>query len=153
MVCLIIQSWFVCELSFVFNITLTCFAGWRPSFKYYSMYVALLGSALCLAMMFIIQWWAALITFACVAALYLYVHYKKPGQWLDSCNNNGEGLPGSRWSLRLRNSSFYKSCVRWSSFIKTTGIRKNANLTHQDVRGRGGWLVVRTYVRTLINFS
>ena len=48
------------------------------------MYVALLGSALCLAMMFIIQWWAALITFACVAALYLYVHYKKPGQWLDS---------------------------------------------------------------------
>ena len=55
------------------------------------MYVALLGSALCLAMMFIIQWWAALITFACVAALYLYVHYKKPGQWLDCCNINGEG--------------------------------------------------------------
>lgn len=55
-------------------------AGWRPAFKYYSMYVALAGAALCLAMMFIIQWWAALITFVCVAGLYGYVHYKKPGK-------------------------------------------------------------------------
>ena len=56
--------------------------GWRPAFKYYSMYIALIGAVLCLAMMFIILWWTALITFVCVAILYGYVHYKKPGMAL-----------------------------------------------------------------------
>ena len=53
--------------------------GWRPAFKYYSMWMALLGALLCLAIMFVIEWITALVTFGVVFALYVYVHYRKPG--------------------------------------------------------------------------
>ncbi|CAD5113608.1 DgyrCDS2766 [Dimorphilus gyrociliatus] len=52
--------------------------GWRPAFKYYNMWLALFGAILCLAVMFIINWWTALITFFLNISLYAYVHYKKP---------------------------------------------------------------------------
>ncbi|XP_067936328.1 solute carrier family 12 member 2-like [Watersipora subatra] len=61
-----------------FDASLSKSPGWRPAFKYYNMFVSLFGSVLCLVIMFIIQWWAALVTFVCVAILYGYVHYKKP---------------------------------------------------------------------------
>ena len=56
--------------------------GWRPAFKYYSMWMALLGALLCLAIMFVIEWITALVTFGVVFALYVYVHYRKPGKKL-----------------------------------------------------------------------
>lgn len=55
-------------------------SGWRPSFKYYNKWLSLLGAILCLAVMFIINWWAALITFTIVAILYVYVHHRKLGK-------------------------------------------------------------------------
>ena len=45
------------------------------------MWVALVAAAICMAVMFLINWYAALITIALVAALYMYVHYTKPGKW------------------------------------------------------------------------
>ncbi|XP_065911797.1 solute carrier family 12 member 2-like [Dysidea avara] len=66
-------------------INYACFAasftkspGWRPSFKFYNQYVSLCASLLCLAIMFIINWWTALITIVIVIMLYSYVSYKKP---------------------------------------------------------------------------
>uniref|UniRef100_A0A672QFJ6 Solute carrier family 12 member 2-like n=1 Tax=Sinocyclocheilus grahami TaxID=75366 RepID=A0A672QFJ6_SINGR len=55
-----------------------CWAGWRPSFKYYNMWVSLAGAILCCVVMFIINWWAALLTNVIVLSLYIYVSYKKP---------------------------------------------------------------------------
>ncbi|XP_069138674.1 solute carrier family 12 member 2-like isoform X2 [Argopecten irradians] len=52
--------------------------GWRPAFKYYYMWLSLLGALVCIAVMFIINWWTALITFAVIAFLFVYVHYTKP---------------------------------------------------------------------------
>nr|XP_032800807.1 solute carrier family 12 member 1-like isoform X2 [Petromyzon marinus] len=52
--------------------------GWRPAFRYYNMWVSLFGAVLCCAVMFVINWWAALITYAIVLGLYIYVVYKKP---------------------------------------------------------------------------
>lgn len=52
--------------------------GWRPTFKYYNMWLSLVGSILCVAVMFLISWVTALITFAAVLALYLIVAYRKP---------------------------------------------------------------------------
>ncbi|KAK3097932.1 hypothetical protein FSP39_014651 [Pinctada imbricata] len=52
--------------------------GWRPAFKYYSKWCSLIGALLCVAVMFIINWWTALITFAVVSGLFTYVHYTKP---------------------------------------------------------------------------
>lgn len=63
---------------FIFSWCLT--TGWRPSFKYYNMWVSLAGAVLCCVVMFVINWWAALVTLLIVLALYIYVSYKKPGE-------------------------------------------------------------------------
>uniref|UniRef100_A0A8C6YKW7 Solute carrier family 12 member 3 n=1 Tax=Naja naja TaxID=35670 RepID=A0A8C6YKW7_NAJNA len=55
--------------------------GWRPAFRYYNMWVSLFGavlSVLCCGVMFVINWYAALITYAIEFFLYIYVSYKKP---------------------------------------------------------------------------
>ncbi|KAG8440504.1 hypothetical protein GDO86_006307 [Hymenochirus boettgeri] len=52
--------------------------GWRPAFKYYNMWISLFGAMLCCGVMFVINWWAALITYAIELFLYIYVTYKKP---------------------------------------------------------------------------
>ena len=62
----------------VFAASLGRSPGWRPSFKYYNMWVSLVGALMCIAIMFLINWWAALLTIVIVIALYKYVDYKKP---------------------------------------------------------------------------
>ncbi|XP_053182169.1 solute carrier family 12 member 2-like [Scomber japonicus] len=62
----------------VFHSSLANSPGWRPSFKYYNMWVSLAGAILCCVVMFVINWWAALVTLLIVLALYIYVGYKKP---------------------------------------------------------------------------
>uniref|UniRef100_A0A8V5HH01 Uncharacterized protein n=1 Tax=Melopsittacus undulatus TaxID=13146 RepID=A0A8V5HH01_MELUD len=42
------------------------------------MWVSLFGALLCCGVMFVINWWAALITYAIELFLYIYVTYKKP---------------------------------------------------------------------------
>ncbi|XP_068149884.1 bumetanide-sensitive sodium-(potassium)-chloride cotransporter isoform X2 [Drosophila tropicalis] len=61
-----------------FHASLAKPVGWRPTFKYYNMWLSLLGAALCVAVMFLISWGTALITFSVVLALYLIVAYRKP---------------------------------------------------------------------------
>lgn len=56
--------------------------GWRPSFKYYNMWISLAGAILCCVVMFVINWWAALLTNVIVLGLFIYVSYKKPGELL-----------------------------------------------------------------------
>lgn len=43
------------------------------------MWLSLAGAILCVAVMFLISWWTALITLSVVLALYLIVSYRKPG--------------------------------------------------------------------------
>ncbi|XP_028274252.1 solute carrier family 12 member 2 isoform X1 [Parambassis ranga] len=62
----------------VFHASLANSPGWRPSFKYYNMWVSLAGAILCCGVMFVINWAAALLTNAIVMGLYIYVSYKKP---------------------------------------------------------------------------
>uniref|UniRef100_A0A4W4F460 Solute carrier family 12 member 2 n=1 Tax=Electrophorus electricus TaxID=8005 RepID=A0A4W4F460_ELEEL len=55
----------------VFHASLANSPGWRPSFKYYNKWVSLAGAVLCCVVMFVINWWAALLTnviyFLCIA--------------------------------------------------------------------------------------
>uniref|UniRef100_A0AAQ4R1G8 Solute carrier family 12 member 2 n=1 Tax=Gasterosteus aculeatus aculeatus TaxID=481459 RepID=A0AAQ4R1G8_GASAC len=62
----------------VFHASLANSPGWRPSFKYYNMWVSLVGAILCCVVMFVINWWAALMTNVIVLGLFIYVSYKKP---------------------------------------------------------------------------
>jgi solute carrier family 12 sodium/potassium/chloride transporter 2 len=66
-------------------VNLSCFCssywhapGWRPSFKYYSMWTSLVGAVVCVAVMFLISWVTAVITLLAGAALFIYLHYARP---------------------------------------------------------------------------
>ncbi|XP_018578158.1 bumetanide-sensitive sodium-(potassium)-chloride cotransporter [Anoplophora glabripennis] len=61
-----------------FHASLAKPVGWRPTFKYYNMWLSLIGAILCVLVMFLISWFTALLTFAIVLALYLIVAYRKP---------------------------------------------------------------------------
>ncbi|XP_030752173.1 bumetanide-sensitive sodium-(potassium)-chloride cotransporter [Sitophilus oryzae] len=61
-----------------FHASLAKPVGWRPTFKYYNMWLSLVGAILCVLVMFLISWWTALITLTAVLALYLVVSYRKP---------------------------------------------------------------------------
>uniref|UniRef100_A0A6P7F146 Bumetanide-sensitive sodium-(Potassium)-chloride cotransporter n=1 Tax=Diabrotica virgifera virgifera TaxID=50390 RepID=A0A6P7F146_DIAVI len=61
-----------------FHASLAKPVGWRPTFKYYNMWLSLLGAMLCVVVMFLISWITALLTIAAVLSLYLIVAYRKP---------------------------------------------------------------------------
>ncbi|KRZ19529.1 Solute carrier family 12 member 2 [Trichinella pseudospiralis] len=52
--------------------------GWRPAFKYYNMWLSLLGAVLCIAAMFILHWATALVTLAIISSLYVYLLHRRP---------------------------------------------------------------------------
>uniref|UniRef100_A0A915KTG1 Solute carrier family 12 member 2 n=1 Tax=Romanomermis culicivorax TaxID=13658 RepID=A0A915KTG1_ROMCU len=52
--------------------------GFRPGFRYYNKWIALLAATLCMVVMFIINWVTALLSLAIVTALYVYILYRKP---------------------------------------------------------------------------
>lgn len=62
----------------VFAASLGNSPGWRPSFKYYNMWVSLVGALLCVAIMFLIKWWSALLTIIICVGLYKFVDHRKP---------------------------------------------------------------------------
>ncbi|XP_026741334.1 bumetanide-sensitive sodium-(potassium)-chloride cotransporter [Trichoplusia ni] len=61
-----------------FHASLAKPVGWRPTFRFYNMWLSLVGSMLCVAIMFVISWITALVTFAFLLALYLLVSYRNP---------------------------------------------------------------------------
>ncbi|CAH0718095.1 unnamed protein product, partial [Brenthis ino] len=61
-----------------FHASLAKPVGWRPTFRLYNMWLSLGGAVVCVAIMFVISWGTALLTFACLLALYLLVSYRKP---------------------------------------------------------------------------
>ncbi|CAG7838637.1 unnamed protein product [Allacma fusca] len=68
-----------CLINFsVFHASITKSPGWRPAFKYYNAWLSLIGSILCVAVMFLMSWVTALITVAVSIFLYLYVSYRRP---------------------------------------------------------------------------
>ena len=62
----------------VFAASLGKSPGWRPAFKYHNMWLSLFGCATCIAIMFLVNWWASLVTIVMVMMLFKYVGYKKP---------------------------------------------------------------------------
>lgn len=61
-------------------LTVCVCAGWRPSFRFYSKWLSLVGAICSVVIMFLLTWWAALIAFGVVFILLGYTLYKKPGK-------------------------------------------------------------------------
>ena len=78
----IISNFFLASYTLInyscFSSSLSKSPGWRPAFKYYNMWLSLFGAFVCCGIMFVIQWWAALVTIVIVIVIYKYVDYKKP---------------------------------------------------------------------------
>uniref|UniRef100_A0AC34PU84 Amino acid permease/ SLC12A domain-containing protein n=1 Tax=Panagrolaimus sp. JU765 TaxID=591449 RepID=A0AC34PU84_9BILA len=78
----IISNFYLCTYVLVnfacFDTTLAKSPGFRPTFKFYNHWISLIGSLLCLCVMFIISWINALITFIFFGLLYFYMDYRKP---------------------------------------------------------------------------
>ncbi|XP_042530183.1 solute carrier family 12 member 2 [Dipodomys spectabilis] len=85
----------------VFHASLAKSPGWRPAFKYYNMWISLLGAILCCIVMFVINWWAALLTYVIVLGLYIYVTYKKPDVNWGSSTQALTYLSALQHSIRL----------------------------------------------------
>jgi Amino acid permease len=62
-----------------FHASLTKPIGWRPTFKYYNTWLSLLATFICVAIMFLISWVTALITYTAIISCYMLVMYRKPG--------------------------------------------------------------------------
>uniref|UniRef100_A0A8C4MHK9 Solute carrier family 12 member 3 n=1 Tax=Equus asinus TaxID=9793 RepID=A0A8C4MHK9_EQUAS len=79
----IISNFYLCSYALVnfgcFHAFLSQSPGWRPSFCWYSPWLSLLGSLLCLLIMFLLNWWAALIAVLLILLLLFYAFHKKPG--------------------------------------------------------------------------
>ncbi|KAJ8382496.1 hypothetical protein SKAU_G00032740 [Synaphobranchus kaupii] len=78
----LISNFFLCSYALInfscFHASITNSPGWRPSFRYYSRWTALFGAIVSVVLMFLLTWWAALITFSIILFLLGYVSYKKP---------------------------------------------------------------------------
>ncbi|CAI4225510.1 unnamed protein product [Auanema sp. JU1783] len=72
--------------------------GWRPSFRYFHWALSLIGSFLCVAVMFISAWHFALIAIFIGAAVYKYIEYAgAEKEWGDGIR--GLGLSAARFAL------------------------------------------------------
>ncbi|CAN8005615.1 unnamed protein product [Ixodes hexagonus] len=80
----IISNFFMAAYSLInfscFHASYAKSPGFRPAFKYYNMWLSLVGAILCVFVMFIMNWQTALITFAVILGLYIYISYRKPGK-------------------------------------------------------------------------
>ena len=51
----------------------------RPAFKYFHSWSSLIGAIACLLVMFIMNWFSALLTFIITLGLYIWIYQRKPG--------------------------------------------------------------------------
>ncbi|XP_041651193.1 solute carrier family 12 member 3 [Cheilinus undulatus] len=95
----IISNFFLCSYALInfscFHASITNSPGWRPSFRFYSKWLSLLGTACCVVIMFLLNWWAALIAFGIVFLLLGYTLYKKPAV------NWGSSVQASSYNIAL----------------------------------------------------
>ncbi|CAJ1057596.1 solute carrier family 12 member 3 [Xyrichtys novacula] len=95
----IISNFFLCSYSLInfscFHASITNSPGWRPSFRFYSKWLSLLGTVCCVVIMFLLNWWAALIAFGIVFLLLGYTLYKKPAV------NWGSSVQASSYNMAL----------------------------------------------------
>uniref|UniRef100_A0A8D0AWI3 Solute carrier family 12 member 3 n=1 Tax=Sander lucioperca TaxID=283035 RepID=A0A8D0AWI3_SANLU len=95
----IISNFFLCSYALInfscFHASITNSPGWRPSFRFYSKWLSLLGSVCSVVIMFLLTWWAALIAFGVVFVLLGYTLYKKPAV------NWGSSVQASSYNIAL----------------------------------------------------
>ncbi|CAK7294175.1 Solute carrier family 12 member 2 [Vulpes lagopus] len=114
----------------VFHASLAKSPGWRPAFKYYNMWISLLGAILCCIVMFVINWWAALLTYVIVLGLYIYVTYKKPDVNWGSSTQALTYLNALQHSIRLSGVEDHVKNFRPQCLVMTGAPNSRPALLH-----------------------
>uniref|UniRef100_A0A8C8RHF9 Solute carrier family 12 member 2 n=1 Tax=Pelusios castaneus TaxID=367368 RepID=A0A8C8RHF9_9SAUR len=114
----------------VFHASLAKSPGWRPAFKYYNMWVSLVGAILCCIVMFVINWWAALLTYVIVLGLYIYVTYKKPDVNWGSSTQALTYLNALQHSVRLAGVEDHVKNFRPQCLVMTGAPNSRPALVH-----------------------
>ncbi|XP_055980376.1 solute carrier family 12 member 2 isoform X2 [Sorex fumeus] len=114
----------------VFHASLAKSPGWRPAFKYYNMWISLLGAILCCVVMFVINWWAALLTYVIVLGLYIYVTYKKPDVNWGSSTQALTYLNALQHSIRLSGVEDHVKNFRPQCIVMTGSPNSRPALLH-----------------------
>ncbi|NXG02162.1 S12A2 protein, partial [Sakesphorus luctuosus] len=114
----------------VFHASLAKSPGWRPAFKYYNMWISLIGAVLCCIVMFVINWWAALLTYVIVLGLYIYVTYKKPDVNWGSSTQALTYLNALQHSIRLSGVEDHVKNFRPQCLIMTGAPNARPALLH-----------------------
>nr|XP_055030174.1 solute carrier family 12 member 3 [Misgurnus anguillicaudatus] len=95
----IISNFFLCSYALInfscFHASITNSPGWRPTFRFYSKWLSLLGAVVSVIIMFLLTWWAALIAIGIIIFLLGYVLYKKPSV------NWGSSVQASSYNMAL----------------------------------------------------
>uniref|UniRef100_A0AAY3ZYT2 Solute carrier family 12 member 10, tandem duplicate 1 n=1 Tax=Denticeps clupeoides TaxID=299321 RepID=A0AAY3ZYT2_9TELE len=95
----LISNFFLCSYALInfscFHVSITNSPGWRPAFKYYSRWTSLFGAIISVVLMFLLTWWAALISFGLIIFLFGYLAYKKPQV------NWGSSVQASTYNMAL----------------------------------------------------
>ena len=86
--------------------------GWRPTYRMYNKWVSLATALLCIAVMFAISWWQALITVVIGIFLYLYIRRTAPNV------NWGAAELGLKW-LQAKRALLQLDKVQLSHHVKT----------------------------------
>ncbi len=150
-----ITQFFLASYAFV---NYACFAqaisrspGWRPTFKYFNMWIAAVGALLCVACMILIDFLSSAITIVICLALYKYVDVKRP------CVNWGAAgeafqyvnAVGAMW--RLEKSLGHVKNFRPNYLVLVRDIDNAQHLirfTTQMNGGRGGVIVGNVIIGT-----
>ncbi|XP_055351992.1 solute carrier family 12 member 2-like isoform X2 [Paramacrobiotus metropolitanus] len=61
-----------------FNASFSRQPGWRPTFKYYNLWLSLATGIACLVIMFLIHWISAILSIALIVIVWICVYYLKP---------------------------------------------------------------------------
>ncbi|RVE71412.1 hypothetical protein OJAV_G00051510 [Oryzias javanicus] len=95
----IISNFYLCSYALInfscFHASITNSPGWRPSFRFYSKWLSLLISIICVVIMFLLTWWAAIIAIGVVLFFLGYTLYKKPDV------NWGSSVQASSYNMAL----------------------------------------------------
>lgn len=86
--------------------------GWRPTYRMYNKWVSLATAVLCIAVMFAISWWQALVTLCFGAFLYVYIRRATPEV------NWGAAELGLKW-MQAKKALLHLDKVQLSHHVKT----------------------------------
>uniref|UniRef100_A0A670J5S2 Solute carrier family 12 member 3 n=1 Tax=Podarcis muralis TaxID=64176 RepID=A0A670J5S2_PODMU len=98
----VISNFFLCSYALInfscFHATITNSPGWRPSFRYFSKWTALFGAIVSVVIMFLLNWWSALIVIGIIVVSLAYTTYKKPEV------NWGSSVQAGTYNMALSNA-------------------------------------------------